>query len=710
MGALSSTSGLTLVVPAYFVCAGILFFAAVLATVAGLYRGRTPLYLVFALTCFVSGLATVGIAGSYLADTAAGAIEALRWGWTAGALLLGAIFWFVATYTGSRRALVPALLLGGFLAAFIAANHLLPLGARFATVDAFVRMELPWGEALSQVRGPNSSWLWAYRIASVLTFAWALRELFLHSRRGKTGEAVLLSVYLVVLFGASAHGAFIDAGVVQTPHSIGFALVGLSLLMGAHLLMRLREQNRELQQAADELRQENERRRAAELEIRERAYRDALTGLPNRLSAQERLAALLEGGASDHHGAVIILDLDHFKVINDGLTHEVGDQILREVAQRLGAVAQGRAMLARVGGDAFMAIADELSGDEPVALTRINALARDLSQALSRPVEQGERRLNLAASFGIAAFRCGGSTAGEVLGRADMALERAKKRGRNNIQAFRPALREEASERFRILEGLRRAVDEGELSLHYQPQVDRSGRVLGAEALMRWHSKSLGMVSPAAFIPVAEESGLIHVLGEWSLRHGCERLAAWRANGVPLPGRLSVNVSPWQLARPDFVERLHAILATTGVDPSELTLEITETAVLIDVEETVAKLRDIRPTGVRIALDDFGTGYSSLALIKDLPLDAIKIDQSFVRNLHQGANQHLVRVVVAIGTELGLEVIAEGVEEASERDLLLQLGCTKLQGYLFSRPLPERAFLEWLAASRELAVERVLTA
>jgi len=281
-----------------------------------------------------------------------------------------------------------------------------------------------------------------------------------------------------------------------------------------------------------------------------------------------------------------------------------------------------------------------------------------------------------------------------------MALARAKKSGRNNVQVFVPAMQQEAEERFGVVEGLRHAIENGELMLSFQPQVDAAGRPVGAEALMRWHSPTRGRISPATFIPIAEETGLIHELGEWSLREGCRCLARWQREAVAFGSHLSVNVSPWQLARPQFVERLVQIVEASGIDPGGLMLEITESAVLLDLDDTVAKLRAIRPFGIRIALDDFGTGYSSLALVKDLPLDAIKIDQSFVRHLDQGANKHLVRMVVAIGTELGLEVIAEGVETAAERDQLVALGCERLQGYHYARPMAEEQFLEWVRARR----------
>ena len=700
IGQLSSDSGIALVVPGYFVCAGILFYTGITAAIVGLYRQRVPLYLAFAATCLLSAAFTLGIASYYLADSVGGAVEALRWSSAAAILFLVALFAFVALYTQAPDIGRAFLAVGAVGVVLLVANFTLPFGMRFASIEAHGWLHMPWGESLFRVEGPVSAWNVTFRILSAAVVVWSVWRLLELNRQGKRRDAVVLAAYLVVVFAASFHGALIDLGVIKSFHSVPIAFVGLALLMSVNLVMRIREYNTALKAKADELRLENERRREAEAGIRKRAYTDALTGLPNRLLVHERLCSLIDFGADGSHGAVLCCNLDHFKVVNDALSHEVGDELLREVAARLGNISGGRALVARMGGDEFVMVLEDLCGDEGEARARIGALAEDVARALARPLALGERSLNLSASIGVATFGAHASTATEALGRAEMALHRAKNRGRNNIQAFIPALQLEAAERFRITEGLRQAVDRAELALHFQPQVDRQGRVVGAEALMRWTSAAMGAVAPSTFIPIAEETGLIHALGEWSLREGCGRLASWNRSGLGFDGHLSVNVSPWQLARPEFVERLFRIVEESGIDPGQLTLEITESAVLFDVGETVAKLREIRPLGVRIALDDFGTGYSSLALIKDLPLDAIKIDQSFVRHLHEGANQHLIRVVIAIGNELGLDVIAEGVETQADRDALAALGCNHLQGFFFARPMPEAQFIEWLRERR----------
>ena len=701
MGALSSSTGIALVVPGYFVCAGILLFAAAVAVALGLYRGRPSIYIAFAAACLGSAGVAMSTASYYLADSIDGGVVAQRWLATSTLVVAGSLVAFVGLYTEPRRqrGWIAAML--GAIGIIAIANHVLPVGVRYTSVESFNWLHLPWGESIFRIEGTAGNWSLAYRATTAVVAAWCLWQLALFYRAGHRRASVLLAFCLFVLSMASLQGALIDFGVLRTFHMSGFALVGLALLAGAGLVVRLQEQNTALESTAAQLRAENELRREAEATIRDRAYRDGLTGLPNRAYVQDHLAALLVAGRAPAFGAVLVLNLDHFKVVNDALSHEAGDELLREVAARLRSMAPAGVLLARVGGDEFLLALGEVAEKEDDVRARIEILADDVARAFSQPLAAGERYLNLFASIGVTTFEVPGTSPAEILQRAGMALNRAKKRGRNNVQRFVPGLQRDATEKFRIVEGLRRAVDAHELSLLFQPVVASDGRLAGAEALMRWHAPG-GEVSPAQFIPIAEETGLIHALGEWSLREGCLRLAAWRRQGVAFEGCLSINVSPWQLARPDFVARTQAIVEASAVPPSSLCLEITESAVLVDVEETVAKLRELRRVGMRIALDDFGTGYSSLALLKDLPLDTIKIDQSFVRNLEERANQHLIRVMVAIGTELGLGVVAEGVETETDRQRLAELGVGRMQGYLFARPLTEEDFIGWLGQQQGL--------
>ena len=703
IGQLSSDSGIALVVPAYYVCAGILLYTGITAALVGLWRGRMPLALAFSFTCLAATVITLGIAAGYQSDSVAGALEALRLNTIAGAIGLAALLAFVAIYTDApNRPRIYAVGVAG-AAVFILASVLLPNGLRFSVIESYSYLRLPWGESLFVLNGRISPWNVALRAVSIAMFAWCVWRLVEIGRRGKRRDAVVLAIYLVTLFLATSQGALIDLGVLKTFYVTPIALVGLATLMSANLAVQLRLHNRDLRATAEQLRLENERRREAEAQLRERAYTDALTGLPNRTFMQERIAALLEAAPADAHGAALICDLDHFKVINNALGHEVGDQLLREVASRLREVARDRAGVARLGGNTFLMVLDDVHGEEAHASALIAALARDAVGTIETTAQFAAHSISLTTSIGTASFPTRGLAPNEIIGRADLALHRAKRLGRNNIQASHPEDRRDVEARFRLIDGLRRAVDARELVLHYQPQVDQQGRVIGAEALMRWSSPALGNVAPGAFIPIAEETGLIHEMGEWSLRSACEQLIAWRRARAGFAGPLSVNVSPWQLAHPDFVARLRGIVGAYQLEAGDLTLEITESAVMLDTAEVVAKLNEVRAMGINVALDDFGTGYSSLALIKDLPLDAIKIDQSFVRHLDQGANRHLTRVIVAVGEELRLHVVAEGVESQAERASLIELGCTRFQGYLFARPMAEPDLRRWLAAGARAA-------
>ena len=654
----------SLVVPGYFVCTGILFYTAIIAAVMGMYRTRAPLYIAFASICFWSAAFCVATAIYYVSGAAASAVEALRWQFASGALLVFSTFIFIAHYTEAPRMGRWFAVGAAITIVYLVADLVMPFGLRYSAITSARWIHLSWGEAIFHIEGKLSVWNVVYRLILIVLIVWAMRRFIVQYRAAREREAIFLAVYILGLFGASIQSALIDWGVLETFNWIGFAFTGFALIMGINLLMSLREQNLEAVRTAHELRTENGRRREAEAEIWRRAYRDPLTGLANRMLITEQLELMCDG--SEHaFSAVLHLNIDHFKVINDGLSHAVGDAVLKEVARLVVDAAGDRALAARVGGDEFVAVLHPLVRDEAAAHAAMDRLAVELTSRLAEPLRLDEQVLTVSASMGIATFSAAEKSPQDILSFADMALNEAKRRGRNNVQSFVPRLRENAEARYRMVEGLRRAIEQGELALHYQPQVGRDGTIVGAEALARWHSPQAGEVLPAAFIPLAEETGLIHPLGEWTLRRGCEQLAAWEREGVPFRGHLSINVSPWQLARPNFVSRLRDIVAASGVDAHRVMLEITESAVLYDVGETVAKLKEIRPLGVRIALDDFGTGYSSLSIIKDLPLDAIKIDQSFVRNLGDGATKHLIRVIVAIGHELGLDVVAEGVETRS---------------------------------------------
>ena len=439
-------------------------------------------------------------------------------------------------------------------------------------------------------------------------------------------------------------------------------------------------------------------RMQAERFIRRMAYEDYLTGLASRARLHEGLTAELNRARSSREcGALLLIDLDHFKTINDALSHDVGDEVLRAVGRRLHEVAGDRTLVARLGGDEFAVLINTKTANILEAEYAAQALAQKIMEKLLSPIFVGERALTVGASIGGVVFPENGETELDILRHADMALYLAKSHGRANTQFYHPSLQTAATNRLHLEEGLRYVIANDELELYFQPQVDASGKLTGAEALLRWHHPEMGNIPPDIFIPVAEETGLIHSIGRWVLDQACSRLNAWLKTGIPFTGHLSVNVCPWQFTRPDFVSQVEECIRLYQIDTRYLMLEITETALLYDLEDAIDKLKTLRALGLRISLDDFGTGYASLAHLKNLPLDEIKIDQSFVSELDPKEEHPLVESMLAIGRHMKLAVIAEGVETEMQRDILLQLGCVNFQGYLFSRPLPENEFVQWLS-------------
>ncbi len=433
-------------------------------------------------------------------------------------------------------------------------------------------------------------------------------------------------------------------------------------------------------------------RKKSEEEIRNLAYYDPLTRLPNRRLLMDRLGhALTASTRSREFGALMILDLDHFKGLNDTQGHDVGDRLLVEVAHRIQSCLRQEDTVSRLGGDEYVVMLEGLGQAERAAATQAEAIAEKIRYALSLPYVLGgsEAEYFSTTSTGLTLFRGQDNTAEILLKHADVALYRAKDAGRNAIRFFSPAMQSAIEARAAMEAALRRGLDKGEFSLYYQPQVDQNGRLIGAEALLRWLSPKQGVVSPAQFIPLAEESGLILQLGQWVLDTACAQLKAWERDPRSRDLMLSANVSSRQFLQPGFVEQVRQSLISSGADPTRLKLELTESVVLDNLDTVISRMQELDTLGVGFSLDDFGTGYSSLSYLKRLPLDQIKIDQSFVRDIPADPNDAaIVRAILAMSQSLGLEVIAEGVETQAQRDFLFANGCLAYQGYLFGRPVP----------------------
>ena len=433
-------------------------------------------------------------------------------------------------------------------------------------------------------------------------------------------------------------------------------------------------------------------RRARE-EIESLAFYDPLTGLPNRRLLLDRLSqAIVLAQRSGRIGALLFLDLDHFKALNDTKGHEVGDALLQQVAQRLLGNVRVADTVARLGGDEFVVMLSDLSADSQEAGAQAQRIGDKVLRCLGEPFQLGDYVYEGAASVGATLFGAHAETAIELLRRADIAMYQVKAQRGNGLCFFDPAMQTAINERAQLESDLRHALARGQLQLHYQPQCRPDGSIVGAECLLRWPHPQRGMVPPGQFIPVAENSELILAIGRWVLQTACAQLAAWQHQPQCAHLQLSVNVSARQFRQSDFVHQVVETLQTTGARAHLLTLELTESLVLDNVEDTIEKMHQLRTKGVRFAVDDFGTGYSSLSYLTRLPLHQIKIDQSFVRNLGmRPSDDVIVQTIIGMGRNLDLEVIAEGVETQAQKDILAEHGCDLYQGYLLGRPAPVQA-------------------
>ena len=427
-------------------------------------------------------------------------------------------------------------------------------------------------------------------------------------------------------------------------------------------------------------------RKASEVEVQKLAFYDALTGLPNRRLLMDRLQkSLAASRRSRAHVAVFLMDLDKFKLVNDTFGHDSGDLYLRTVAQRMSTCLRAGDTAARFAGDEFVVLLDSLSADANEALAQTQAVAEKLLRQFQEPYQLGTHSHNGAISIGVC-LSAEAVAALELLKRADIAAYSVKDSGGNALRFFAPEMQAAVDARVKLAIEFRKAMLEHQFSLLYQDQVDAKGQLIGAEVLLRWEHPELGQVAPDAFVPHAEDTGLIHPLGDWVLEEACKRLALWSQRVDTRHMTISVNVSAKQFQHAGFVASVLAVLQRTGAPPDRLTLELTETVMVTALDEVVAKMLTLRERGVSLSLDDFGTGYSSLAYLRQLPLNELKIDKSFVRDIIQSANISIAKAIIALGQGMGLQVVAEGVENDAQLEILLQLGCDRYQGYHFGRP------------------------
>jgi diguanylate cyclase (GGDEF)-like protein/PAS domain S-box-containing protein len=437
-------------------------------------------------------------------------------------------------------------------------------------------------------------------------------------------------------------------------------------------------------------------RKQAETQIEHLAFYDSLTQLPNRRLLLGRLQAAVTSSARTlRHGAILFIDLDGFKTLNDTQGHFVGDLLLQQAALRLSACVREGDTVARLGGDEFVVMLADLSKHPMEASTQTQRVGEKLLKTLSEAYLLAGYEYRTSGSIGTTLFSGDHESLEDLLKRADLAVYCAKTEGRNRLCFFKPEMQTAARTRAVLDADLRKALKERQLVLYYQPQVDRDRRLTGAEALIRWRHPTRGLVSPAEFIPFAEESGLIEFVGQWILETACAQLVAWSANATTAHLRLAINVSAYEFCHPEFVSRTLTTIDRFGIDPQKLMLELTESAMFTTVEETLAKMAALKTRGVCFAIDDFGIGYSSLTYLKNMPLDQLKLDRSFVADILTNPNDAAIaRTIIALGESLGIDVVAEGVETEGQRRFLALHGCHAYQGFLFGRPGPIEDLLQ----------------
>lgn len=441
-------------------------------------------------------------------------------------------------------------------------------------------------------------------------------------------------------------------------------------------------------------------RKQADAQIRQLAYYDTMTGLPNRLMLQEKLSAhLRKAMRKKTGGALLFIDIDNFKTLNDTHGHDIGDALLVEVAKRIKQSVRRLDTVSRLGGDEFVVVLDGLNSDPVLAEKQARRVCEKIIAAFEQPFNLNHYQHYTSPSIGVALFDCDEpSQSDELLRRADMAMYKTKEAGRNGYQFFDTQMETELRQRVALEADLYTAIDEQQFVLHFQPQYNQQHAIVGTEALIRWQHPERGLIMPGQFIGLAESSGQIVDIGRWVLQKACQLLKKWSSHPQLGSLVLSVNVSPKQYLQPDFVQEIQYMVSETGIDPGKLKLELTESMLVANVEDIIAKMTALKKVGVCFSLDDFGTGYSSLSYLKRLPFDQLKIDQSFVRDMLNGHDhQSIVNAIISLGQSLQLEVLAEGVETDAQLQVLKELGCQIFQGYHFTRPLGMEAFEQWVS-------------
>lgn len=685
---------MSLWIPLLWVATGMCLFAGIHFLQAGRAQANAVMFRAFGVASLaVAAYIGVGaVLQTPLEPGSAGWVERLHV--ATSCLIWPAGFWFLALYSKlkawRRWVLACTSVYGVLLLVALAGPHSLLL----YDVESLPPIVLPWGERLAQLTGSPAPLAPAYYLAVLGAFCWAFWRCLALWKMGDRRRARPLVAYLVLQVIASGYAEYYTIYPKPVLGWDALPFVALVLLLSRTLSLELRGYAVALDASNQSLREEIGRRSQADAEVRQMAYTDATSGLPNRHALVEWLATTL-GATPPRQGALVVIDPQRLAVINHALGHRTGDRVLRELGDRLAQVVAKGGFVARLSGDEFAVALSSPAADPDSALADAKTRVATLRERLAEPMQVGGNALALTTRMGLATFASAHGDADALLRQAYAALHEARRHHQDQPLVFARSMQAQAERRLQLELGLHAAIEQAQLQLLYQPQVERNGQLVGAEALVRWTHPTLGQISPQEFIGIAEDSGQMPLLGRHILRLA---LTAFDTLAAPADFRLSVNISPWQLFLVDFIEHVRAVLRETGVAANRLTFEITETAFIQDVPDAIAKLQALADMGIRLSIDDFGTGFASIALLKTFPVHELKIDQGFVRDMAIDAPDRFVAAMIALGTAMGLTVVAEGVEHEFQRAALAGMGCHVFQGYLLGRPMPAAALAQRIAA------------
>ncbi len=687
-------------IPMYFIG---LYWASIGACLAGAVsagqfalatRGNGRLWLFTVMGITIAGY-QAGVLFSLQARTVEEAFRLNTLGTTFALLWMAAYSVFVAINTRVSNlyrtlsfVLIPIALL-------ITLNLFLASGLRFNGASQLHPITLPWGETVQVLSGPPTVVSVIARLFIYGMYLWFIQRGLVVYREGKRllgGIIISTSAAIVCTFTITTLS---DYGLIHMPYLGGFVYLIVMLLFGVVVSNDIQAARDNIEETNLELMREYVGHKAARNRLEYLAYHDALTGLCNR-------AALLDFQLEPHlentpAPCLLLVDLDRFDIFNDTLGHQISDELLREVARRLEDHIWNPALTVRMGSDEFAMIINQYPDGQTPQVFAERVLAK-----LRKPFQVQDQPLHLTASIGYARAPDDGRTISELLAAADLALREAKRQGRNQARAYSGGMSRAIHDRLKLGNALRTALDQRAFVLHYQPKVRiADGQLLGFEALLRWNHPTEGFIGPDRFIPIAEETQLIVPMGYWVLEEACRTLHEWEAQmPASAPLTMAINVSASQLSQPDFPERVASIVREHGIPPTRIELEITESMLMNEPQECIARLNALKEMGFNISIDDFGTGYSSLSYLKHLPIHVLKIDRAFVREIDRNESDAAIcRATIAMADALGLKTVAEGVEMDSQVQQLRKLGCEVAQGFLYARALPKAEALAYLQAS-----------